>query len=136
MGTQFPLFADSLITRMTLDLLPQGANVIYTRPLEGIILKLKISVIFGFVAALPYVGVLVYRNLKERTDILREVNIRKNSALKYAAASIILLSADITYNYYILRFTYYRKHIYVAFFVTGAAITPPDIFTQVDSSLL
>ncbi len=187
-GLSFALFADSLITRMTLDLLPQGANVIYTRPLEGIILKLKISVIFGFVAALPYIGVLVYRNIKERTDILKEVNIRKSSALKYAAASVLLLSAGITYGYYILRFflqylysmaavqgvlayysiaefinfavlmlvifglifqmplimtflvgnnivdyhslTYYRRHIYVAFFVTGAAITPPDIFTQ------
>lgn len=95
-GVSFALFADSLITRMTFDLLPQGANVIYTRPLEGIILKLKISIIFGFVAVLPYLGVLIYRNLRERTDILKEVNVRKSSALKYAAASVILLSAGIT----------------------------------------
>ncbi len=26
--------------------------------------------------------------------------------------------------------TYYRRHFYVAFFVIGAVITPPDIFTQ------
>lgn len=187
-GLSFAFFADLLITRMTLDLLPQGANVIYTRPLEGIILKLKVSVIFGFVAALPYVGVLIYRNLKQRTDILKEVNIRKGSALRYAVVSVILLSAGIAYGYYILRFflqylysmaavqgvlayysiaefinfavlmlvifglifqmplimtflvgnnivdynslRYYRRHIYVAFFVTGAAITPPDVFTQ------
>ena len=25
---------------------------------------------------------------------------------------------------------YYRRHFYVAFFVIGAAITPPDVFTQ------
>ena len=25
---------------------------------------------------------------------------------------------------------YYRRHIYVAFFVIGAALTPPDVFTQ------
>ena len=25
---------------------------------------------------------------------------------------------------------YYRRHLYVAFFVIGAAITPPDVFTQ------
>jgi len=25
---------------------------------------------------------------------------------------------------------YYRRHLYVAFFIIGAAITPPDVFTQ------
>jgi sec-independent protein translocase protein TatC len=26
---------------------------------------------------------------------------------------------------------YYRRHFYVVFFVVGAIITPPDVFTQV-----
>jgi len=27
--------------------------------------------------------------------------------------------------------SYYRRHIYVAFFVIGAITTPPDVFTQI-----
>jgi sec-independent protein translocase protein TatC len=26
--------------------------------------------------------------------------------------------------------TYYRRHFYIGFFIIGAAITPPDVFTQ------
>jgi len=184
----FVLFADPIITRIIDDLLPKGAEIIYTRPLEGMILKLKISLIFGFAAVLPYIIVLAYRTLKDRTGFLANVNVKKGTAFRYSIVSVILFSSGVIYGYYILRFflqylyqmaasqgvlayysiaefinfavlmltifgiifqmplimtflvgnglveynslKYYRRHLYVGFFVLGAAITPPDVFTQ------
>jgi len=184
----FVFVADTIVLKVKDDLLPEGAKLIYRYPLEGMILKLKISLIFGFAAALPYIIILVYNSLKERTEILSNVNLKKGTAFRYIVVSIILFTAGVIYGYYILRFflqylyqmaagqgvlayytisdfinfavlmltifgvifqmplimtflvghglvdfntlTYYRRHLYVAFFVLGAAITPPDVFTQ------
>ncbi|HDD36856.1 MAG TPA: preprotein translocase subunit TatC, partial [Archaeoglobus veneficus] len=38
----------------------------YTYPLEGLILKLKISLVIAFVCILPYLIRLIYKALKER----------------------------------------------------------------------
>lgn len=187
-GVSFLFIADGLINKIRHDLLPEGANIIYITPLEGMILKLKISLIFGFVAVLPYILRLAYRTLQERTDIMINVDFRRGSAIKYAITSAILFSAGLVYGYFILQYflqylysmaanqgvlayytisefinfivlmlaifgvifqmplimtflvgynlvryktlTFYRRHLYVVFFVLGSAITPPDVFTQ------
>ncbi|GEM_PF-298913 len=165
-----------------------SANPIYTKPLEGLILKLKISLLFGVVAALPYMIYLAYQTLKYRTEVLKNVSISKAQSIKYIIASIVLFSLGTLYGYFILKFfleflyksavsqgvsplytlsefinfvvlmlvifglifqmplimlflvsnglvkfstfAYYRRHFYVVFFILGAVITPPDVFTQ------
>jgi len=165
-----------------------SANPIYTKPLEGLILKLKISLLFGVVAALPYMLYLAYQTLKYRTEVLKNVSISKIQLIKYIVASIVLFSLGTLYGYFILKFfleflyrsavsqgvyplytvsefinfvvlmlvifglifqmplimlflvsnglvnfstfAYYRRHFYVVFFILGAVITPPDVFTQ------
>ncbi|MFW6194789.1 MAG: twin-arginine translocase subunit TatC [Halobacteriota archaeon] len=184
----FAFFSDTVITRLVEDLLPRGAEVIYTRPLEGMILKLKISLIFGVVAVLPYIVILMYKALKERTEILSNVEFSRGTVFRYSVVSVILFAAGVIYGYNILQFfltylyemgaaqgvlayysiaefinfavlmlvifgvifqmplimtflvgynivqfqslTYYRRHLYISFFLLGAVITPPDIFTQ------
>jgi sec-independent protein translocase protein TatC len=185
----FTFVADPLITKLMNDMLPKGAEVIYTAPLEGLILKLKISLNFGLVIAIPYILYLSYRTLKERTAILNNVTLTKGMAIRYAIASVALFTVGVAYGYLIMlpvfmRFLYqtavsqgvlafysisefinfivlmltvfglvfqmplimlflignnvveyntlkyYRRHLYIGFFVIGAAITPPDVFTQ------
>ena len=185
----FTFIADPLIEKIKYDLLPKGAELIFTYPLEGLILKLKISLNLGIAAALPYIVHLIYAALKERTDLLDNVSITKGMAVRYAIASLVLFALGVAYGYVIMlplfmqflyqtaqsqgvlafytisefigfivlmlvifglvfqmplvmlflvgndiveysTLTYYRRHFYVIFFIIGAAITPPDVFTQ------
>ncbi len=158
-------------------------------PLEGLMLDLKISLAVGVAAAIPYVLFVSYRTLKERTDLLNNVQLRSSSIFKYITASLVLFVLGIAYGYFMMRLflrflymtavrqgavplyslsefvgfvalmlvlfglvfqlpvvmfflvrngivsyetlRYYRRHIYVAFFVIGAVTTPPDVFTQI-----
>ena len=75
-----------------------SANPIYTKPLEGLILKLKISLLFGVVAALPYMIYLAYQTLKYRTEVLKNVSISKAQSIKYIIASIVLFSLGTLYG--------------------------------------
>jgi sec-independent protein translocase protein TatC len=186
----FAFVADPLISRIREDLLPLDAELIYLAPLEGLILKLKISLYLGMAAGLPYLIYLIYRALKERTEVMENVNISKSTALKYGITSPALFSMGVAYGYFLMlpifmqflysnavsqgvratysiaefinfiilmitvfgvvfqmplvllflvgndlidysTITYYRRHFYIAFFILGAAITPPDVFTQV-----
>jgi len=181
--------ADLVIEKVERDLLPEGAKLITQAPLELLMLKIKISLIFGFLAALPYIIHLAYRTLKERTELLKDFEISKSGAVLYAVVAAILFVLGVAYGYVIMlpiflkflysiaqsqgvvalysiaefinfvvlmlavfgatfemplimhflvkngvvelsAFKYYRRHFYVAFFVIGAVITPPDVFTQ------
>jgi sec-independent protein translocase protein TatC len=184
----YAVIADAIILKIKADLLPEGAELIYRTPLEGMILKLKISLTIGFVVAIPYIVLLIYRTLKDRTEILENVRITKGVVIKYVTASIVLFVMGVAYGYVLLKFflqylyqmaanqgvqafysisdfinfvvlmlaifgvifqmplimlflvsndlvkfstlAYYRRHFYVVFFVVGAIITPPDVFTQ------
>lgn len=185
----YAFVADSIISKIESDLLPKGAETIYTYPLEGLILKLKISLVIAFVCILPYLIRLIYKALKERTEILENVDIKKSTAIKYGIVSAILFTLGVAYGYMIMlpifmkflyesaasqgvlplytisefigfivlmltvfglvfqmpivmlflvgndivkfeTLKYYRRHFYVGFFIVGAAITPPDVFTQ------
>ena len=188
-AVSFAYVADIVISKIEQDLLPEGANLIYQYPLEGLVLKLKISLIFGVVAALPYMVKLTYETLRDRTEILANLELTKMKVVKYVSVSIILFLIGLIYGYSLmlpifLQFLYqsaatqgvlayyslaefinfvvlmlavfgvvfqmplvmiflvsnglvnlgtvryYRRHFYVVFFIIGAAITPPDVFTQ------
>lgn len=185
----YAFVADTIISKIESDLLPEEAETIYTYPLEGLILKLKISLVIAFVCVLPYLIHLIYITLKERTELFENLDIKKTTAIKYGIVSAILFAMGVAYGYIIMlplfmkflyqsavsqgvtpmytisefigfivlmltifglvfqmpivmlflvgndivefkTLKYYRRHFYVAFFVIGAAITPPDVFTQ------
>ncbi|MBO8183610.1 MAG: preprotein translocase subunit TatC [Archaeoglobus sp.] len=188
-AVSFAFIADYLIETMRNHLLPLGAKLIYIYPLEGLILKLKISLYLGIIAGLPYLIYIIYKALKERTELLENVNISKGAAFRYGIVSAIFFAMGVAYGYFLMlpvfmqflysnaaaqgveatysiaefisfvilmlvvfgavfqlpllmiflvsndlvkysTITYYRRHFYIGFFILGAAITPPDVFTQ------
>ena len=188
-GISFTFITDKLIEKIKVDLLPEGAHIVYQYPLEPMILKLKISLYLGIAVALPYICKIVHETLKERTDLLNNFNISRSKSLWYLVVAVLLFSVGVAYGYtlmmpFFLKFlyllavqqgalayysiaefvsfvflmlvifgfvfelplimfvlvnnnvvkystlTYYRRHFYVAFFLVGAMITPPDVFTQ------
>lgn len=176
--------ASKKLVRLAMEL---TSSPVLTRPLEGLLLNLKISLAVGIAAALPYIFYLILRTLRER-GIMVGLEIKKTSAFRYALASIILFILGVFYGYNMMKLfirflytmavsqgaiplyslsefvnfvalmlvlfglvfelpvvmfflvrngiteyetlAYYRRHIYVAFFVIGAITTPPDVFTQ------
>ncbi len=185
----YVFIADHVIEKVEKDLLPEGAKLITQAPLELLMLKIKVSLIFGFLAALPYIIYITYKTLKERTELLKDFEISKSKAILYAIVAAILFVMGVAYGYIVMlplflkflysiaqsqgvlalysiaefinfvvlmlavfgvtfemplimhflvkngivdlsTFKYYRRHFYVVFFVIGAIITPPDVFTQ------
>ncbi len=95
----FTFIADAIITAVE-EIKPEGAKLIYKAPLEGLILKLKLSLFIGFALAIPYIIYLIYRTLKERTALT--ISIRKSNLLLYVTTSIFLFSMGIAYGYKIM----------------------------------
>lgn len=176
--------ASKRLVRVAMEL---TSSPVLTRPLEGLLLNLKISLAIGIVAALPYIFCVILRTLRAR-GIMQDLTIKKTTAFKYALASIIFFVMGVIYGYNMMKLfirflytmavaqgavplyslaefvnfvalmlvlfglvfelpvvmfflvrnriveyetlAYYRRHIYVAFFVVGAITTPPDVFTQ------
>ncbi len=98
-AVSFLYVADFIIEKIKNDLLPEGANLIYQAPLEGMILKLKISLLLGFVVALPYLAVLTYRTLRDRTELFSNLQISRSQAVIYGVISAILFTAGVAYGY-------------------------------------
>ncbi len=98
----FAFVADPLVMKIKHDLLPKGAELIYRTPLEGFMLKMKISLALGFVAAIPYIVYVAYKTLKERTDVLKDFEFTKGQVVKYAIASVFLFITGVAYGYIIM----------------------------------
>ena len=183
----FICFSDLIINKIKSDLLPEGAKIVYTYPLEPLMLKLRISLYLGISVAIPYILYIVYKSLKERIGL--SLNITRKNLIIYFTLAILLFIAGVLYGYMImlpifLNFLYnfaieqgalayytmtdfvgfvflmllilgfvfempliiyflvkynivqyktilsYRRHFYIVFFIIGAAITPPDVLTQ------
>lgn len=101
-GISFATISDYIVEKIKLDLLPEGAEVIYQAPLEVMMLKLKISVILGLIVALPYIIYLTYRILKERTEILSNFEISRSRAIAYSIISIMFFTAGVAYGYMLM----------------------------------
>jgi len=183
----FICISDFIINKIKSDLLPKGAKIVYTYPLEPLMLKLRISLYLGISVAIPYIIHIIYKSLKDKVGL--SLNITKKNLIIYSTLAILLFITGVLYGYMImlpifLNFLYsfaieqgalayytitdfvgfvflmllifgfifempliiyvlvkynivqyriilnYRRHLYVAFFIIGAAITPPDILTQ------
>lgn len=98
----FAFIADPLVLKIKHDLLPNGAKLIYRTPLEGFMLKMKISLALGVAAALPYIIYIAYKTLKERTDVLKDFEFTRGKAVKYGIASVTLFVAGVAYGYIVM----------------------------------
>ena len=98
-AVSFSFIADAIITAVE-AIKPEGAKLIYKAPLEGLILKLKLSLLVGLALASPYIVYIVYKTLKERTDL--SISVKKSNLLLYITASIILFSLGVAYGYKIM----------------------------------
>ena len=98
-AVSFSFIADAIITAVE-AIKPEGAKLIYKAPLEGLILKLKLSLLVGLSLASPYIVYIVYKTLKERTDL--SISVKKSNLLLYITASIILFSLGVAYGYKIM----------------------------------
>ena len=183
----FIFLSDFIISKIKSDLLPEGAKIVYTYPLEPLMLKLRISLYLGISVAIPYITHIIYKSLKDRIGL--SVDITRKNLIIYSILAILLFVTGVLYGYMImlpifLNFLYsfaieqgalayytitdfvgfvflmllilgfvfemplilyvlikynivqyktilnYRRHLYIAFFIIGAAITPPDVLTQ------
>ncbi|MDI9645073.1 MAG: twin-arginine translocase subunit TatC [Archaeoglobales archaeon] len=170
------------LTRLAMDV---STSPILQSPLEALLLYLKMSMVVGTLFCSIYLLKVVYSALKSRG---LNLNIKKSSAAKYAAVSLVLFFLGLLYGYNMVKLflkflynlavsqgavplyslsefvsfvflmvfvfgmvfelplilfflvknnlvqyktlLYYRRHLYVLFFVIGAVVTPPDVFTQ------
>ncbi|MFQ5815733.1 MAG: twin-arginine translocase subunit TatC [Candidatus Hydrothermarchaeaceae archaeon] len=71
--TLFWFLADGIIGNIKSHLLPEAAEMIVTSPMEYVLVKLEISLLFSVFVALPIFGVLVLRRLKIRFNLVSAV---------------------------------------------------------------
>lgn len=91
----YPL-TDTLIQRIKTDLLPESAQLIYLTPLEGILLKLKISLIIALLILLPIILYLLYQPVKKRFNLPA---LKKTTLALYLLTALLLFTLGATYAY-------------------------------------
>ncbi len=117
----FP-FTDLLINRIKLDLLPEGAKVIYLTPMEVLILKLKISIVIGALIALPLILFETYKILRERFPQIKLKNLKKSSILIWGVSAIFLFILGIIYTYFLMLPIFF-KYLYEDAALSGVEAT-------------
>lgn len=93
-------FLDSALKKLTADLLPEGATLIYISPVEVIMLKLKIAVTVGILLAVPLIWHYVYRILKVRFGLTNPL--KKSRVLIYLVAAVLLFVSGVCYSYFLM----------------------------------
>ena len=84
-------FTGPLIERMKVDLLPEGAKLVYVSPLEVMMLKLKLSIIIGVLLILPIIAFYAYRAISKQYSIKVPVSIGKGQFIFLSLAVIVML---------------------------------------------
>ncbi|RMF91108.1 MAG: hypothetical protein D6733_02095, partial [Methanobacteriota archaeon] len=122
-------FSDRVIKKITDDLLPleiltQSAatnpclaptQLISTSPVEVVMVKLQISLLFGIFLALPFIAYWVLQRLRRRFEI------RVVSLAIWGVAAVILFSIGFAFTYFLLLPQAYRILVRMT---TGANIIP------------
>jgi sec-independent protein translocase protein TatC len=90
-------FTDRLIRRIQTDQLPDaGVKLIYITPLEGIFLKIKISLIIGLLTLLPIITYLLYQAAKKRFNL---PSLKKTTITLYLITALALFLLGTIYAY-------------------------------------
>jgi sec-independent protein translocase protein TatC len=113
--------ADLPIERAKSDLLPGGAQIVYVTPLEVIMLKIKIALIFASIFTLPLILYFILKTiLKYRGD--NTVHINRFWLAVSILASIFMFSLGTSYAYFILL-PLFIKYLYMDAAASGAVAT-------------
>ncbi|MDI6810215.1 MAG: twin-arginine translocase subunit TatC [archaeon] len=93
-------FLDPVLRKITQDLLPEGATLIYISPVEVIMLKLKMAFFIGIILASPLVCYYVYKTLKVRFGIQNPM--KKSRLIILLTSAITLFILGISYAYFLM----------------------------------
>ena len=97
----FPFMGD-ILHRISTDLLPGEAELVFLHPLEVIMLQLQLSVLFGMLVALPMILYYVNKALKGRINPVGLLGMGKYSWIFMAMFSICLFLVGTAYAYFIM----------------------------------
>ncbi len=95
-------FTSPLIERMKVDLLPEGAKLVYVSPLEVMMLELKLSIIMGVLITLPVIAFYVYRAISKRYSIKVPISIGKGQFIFLSLAVIVMFVIGAAYSYFFM----------------------------------
>ena len=94
-------FMDSVLKRISTDLLPEEMKLIALDPLEVILLKLKISVVCGVIVALPLILYYLVKVVDERIRPV-DFNLKKSNMLVIAFFAVLLFICGASYAYFLM----------------------------------
>ncbi|WP_410507065.1 Sec-independent protein translocase TatC [Methanosarcina hadiensis] len=115
-------FTGPLIERMKIDLLPEGAKLVYVSPLEVMMLQLKLSIIIGLLFTLPIIAFYVYRAISRRYSIKIPVSIGKGQFFFLGIAVVIMFALGVAYSYF-LMLPLFLKFLYIDAESSGVTAT-------------
>ncbi|HET8686586.1 MAG TPA: Sec-independent protein translocase TatC [Methanosarcina sp.] len=105
-------FTGPLIERMKVDLLPEGAKLVYVSPLEVMMLELKLSIIIGVLLTLPIIAFYAYRAISKRYSIKIPISIGKGQFVFLSLAVIVMFVLGASYSYF-LMLPLFLKYLYM-----------------------
>lgn len=115
-------FTGPLIERMKIDLLPEGAKLVYVSPLEVMMLQFKLSIIIGLLFTLPIIAFYAYRAISRRYSIKIPVSIGKGQFFFLSIAVVIMFVLGIAYSYF-LMLPLFLKFLYIDAESSGVTAT-------------
>lgn len=113
-------FTGLLIERMKVDLLPEGAKLVYVSPLEVMMLELKLSIIIGVLLTLPIIAFYTYRAISKRYSIQVPISIGKGQFVVMGVAAVIMFILGASYAYF-LMLPLFLKYLYMD--AAGSGVT-------------
>ncbi len=96
----FP-FLNSVIKRISKDLLPADMNLIQLEPLELILMEIKIAVVCGALAALPLILYYLVKVVNERIRPV-DFNLKRSNMVSIAFFAILLFTVGASYAYFMM----------------------------------
>ncbi|WP_094227586.1 twin-arginine translocase subunit TatC [Methanolobus psychrotolerans] len=113
--------ADLPIKRAKIDLLPEGAKIVYISPIEVIMLKIKIALILASILMIP---ILAYYTLKIilKKQIIKNIPISRFWSVVLVLTSIFMFLLGASYAYFILL-PLFIKYLYIDAVSSGAIAT-------------
>ncbi|HEY3360707.1 MAG TPA: Sec-independent protein translocase TatC [Methanosarcina sp.] len=116
-------FTSPLIERMKVDLLPEGAKLVYVSPLEVMMLELKLSIIMGALLTLPVIAFYIYRAISSKQYSIKiPISIGKGQFVFLSLAVIVMFIIGSAYSYFFM-IPLFLKFLYIDAADSGVTAT-------------
>jgi Twin arginine targeting (Tat) protein translocase TatC, Archaeal clade len=115
-------FTGPLIERMKVDLLPEGAKLVYVSPLEVMMLELKLSIIIGALLTLPVIAFYIYRAISKKYAIKIPISIGKGQFIFLSLAVVVMFAIGAAYSYFFML-PLFLKFLYIDAADSGVTAT-------------